>query len=330
MRDTCTAAIAAILLALASTAQAQTTLNLMNFPCGGNLPQLVAEQRGFYAREGLAVTARPAPSSVALVRGLMDGSVDLGLAAFDNVVGYQEGQGEVALDTQPDLFAFMGFCTGMLRLVVEPQIASIADLRGRTLGVDAVATGFSMVLMKLLASGGLNEGDYRLEPAGGTPQRAQALLENRFVGTMLPTPFELLPESRGYRRLADTTEALGPYQSTAGVARRSWAATHRAALLSFIRASVAALDWLRDPANRDEAVAIYMRSQPNAPRALAERAVDSMIGPREGFSPRGRLDQAAMQTVLRLRSEFGRPQRALTDASRYVDESFYAEATAPR
>src|SRR5439155_7563194 len=140
-------------------------------------------------------------------------------------------------------------------------------------------------------------------------------------------PFELLPESRGYRRLADTTEALGPYQSTAGVARRSWAASHRATLVRFIRAGVAALDWLRDPANRDEAVAIYMRSQPNVARALAERAVDSMLAPREGFSPRGRLDQAAMQTVLRLRSEFGRPQRSLTDAAPYVDESFYAEAT---
>jgi hypothetical protein len=34
--------------------------------------------------------------------------------------------------------------------------------------------------------------------------------------------------------------------------------------------------------------------------------------------------------VLRLRSEFGRPQRTLGDPSRYVDESFYAEATAPR
>src|SRR5215470_12038657 len=99
MRHVCRAAVAAIMLAIAAAAaQAQTPLNLMIFPCGGNLPQLVAEQRGFYAREGLAVTARPAPSSVALVRGLMDGSVDLGLAAFDNVVGYQEGQGEVALD----------------------------------------------------------------------------------------------------------------------------------------------------------------------------------------------------------------------------------------
>jgi ABC-type nitrate/sulfonate/bicarbonate transport system substrate-binding protein len=319
---------AALLTPLA--AHAQTTLNLMNFPCGGNLPQLVAQERGFYAREGLAVTARPAPSSVALVRGLMDGSVDLGLAAFDNVVGYQEGQGEVALETQPDLFAFMGFCTGMLRLVAAPQIASIADLRGQILGVDAVATGFSIALIKILANAGLHEGDYRLEPAGGTPQRTQALLDNRFVATMLPTPFELLPEARGYRRLADTTEALGPYQSTAGVARRSWAAAHRAALLGFIRASVAALDWLRDPANRDAAVAIYMRSQPNVARDLAERAVDSMVGPREGFSPHGRLDAAAMQTVVRLRAELGRPQRTLGEPGRYIDESYYAEAAAPR
>jgi ABC-type nitrate/sulfonate/bicarbonate transport system substrate-binding protein len=147
---------------------------------------------------------------------------------------------------------------------------------------------------------------------------------------MLPTPFELLPESRGYRRLADATEALGPYQSTAGVARRSWAAAHRAALLSFIRAGVAALDWLRDPANRGEAIAIYRRSQPNVAPELAERAVDSMLTPREGFSPHGRLDPAAMQTVVRLRAEFGRPQHALGEPGRYIDESFYAEATAPR
>src|SRR5262245_12905093 len=126
MRTASALVVGALLCITSAAAHAQSALNLMIFPCGGNLPQLVAQERGFYAREGLAVTARPAPSSVALVRGLMDGSVDLGLAAFDNVVGYQEGQGEVALDTQPDLFAFMGFCTGMLRLVAAPQIASVA------------------------------------------------------------------------------------------------------------------------------------------------------------------------------------------------------------
>jgi hypothetical protein len=37
-----------------------------------------------------------------------------------------------------------------------------------------------------------------------------------------------------------------------------------------------------------------------------------------------------MQTVLALRAEFGRPRRTLGEPSRYIDETFYAEATAPR
>jgi len=47
----------------------------------------------------------------------------------------------------------------------------------------------------------------------------------------------------------------------------------------------------------------------------------------EGFQRRAKLDPAAMQTVLKLRSEFGRPQKTLTDVNKYVDESYYLEAT---
>ena len=33
-----------------------------------------------------------------------------------------------------------------------------------------------------------------------------------------------------------------------------------------------------------------------------------------------------METVLKLRSEFGEPKKALTDPMKYVDESYYNEA----
>src|SRR5258708_20950726 len=100
------------------------------------------------------------------------------MAAFDNVVAYQEGQGEVKLTATPDFFAFMGFSRGTVRLVVNPDIKGYDDLRVKTLAVDAVATGYSLVLQKLLQLGGLKEGDYRLEPAGATGTRAHALIDN--------------------------------------------------------------------------------------------------------------------------------------------------------
>src|ERR1700738_5154000 len=290
-------------LAIASLVQARTPLRVISFPGGANLPLWVAEDKGLFARERLAVTVSPTPNSVVLFQSLIDDEQEIALAAYDNVVAYQEGQGEVALSITPDFFAFMGFSRGTVRLVVSPDVKGYDDLRGKTLAVDALATGYSLVLRKLLQLGGLKEGDYRLESFGGTGARAQALMENKFSGTILTTPLEIAPESRGYRRLANTVDVLGPYQTIVGMARRSWAKDNRDALVGFIRASTKAIDWLFDPKNRAEAVAIYQRHLGNVPGEAARRDVDALLGEREGFTRGGALDPQGMMTVLRLRSE---------------------------
>ena len=304
----------------------QTPLRVIGFPGGANLALWVAEDKGLFARERLAVKLSPTPNSVALVQSLINDEEDIALAAFDNVVAYQERQGEVNLPAAPDFFAFMGFSHGTVRLVVSPSIKNYEDLRGKTLAVDAVATGYSLVLRKLLQLGGLTEGDYRLEPVGSTATRAQALMENKFPATILTTPLEIAPESRGYRRLANAVDILGPYQTVVGVARRSWATGNRDALVSFIRASSESIDWLFDPKNRAEAVAIYRRHVPNVPEDDARRHVTALLGEREGFTRGGALDLAGMMTVLRIRSEFGLPQKTLTDPARYVDERYQQAA----
>lgn len=304
----------------------------MSFPGGANLPLWVAEDKGLFAREGLAVSLRPTPNSVVLFQSLDSGEQDIAMAAFDNVVAYQEGQGEVALSARRDFFAFMGFTRGTVRLVVGPGIKGYGDLRGKTLGVDALTTGYSLVLRKLLQLGGLKQGDYHLVSVGATGTRARALMENKLSGTILTTPLELLPESRGYRRLANAVDVLGPYQTIVGISRRGWAAANRDTLVGFIRASTEAIDWLFDPRNRIEAAAIYRRHQPNSSDADSVRDVNALLGEREGFSRGGELDSAGMLTVLRIRSELGTPRKSLTDPARYIDERYRlaaADRTAP-
>jgi len=330
-RDLLKSAACTLIPAAAANAQQvprETRLRVIGFPGGANLPLWVAQDRGFFARQRLAVELLPAPNSVTLIRSLLENEADLGLAAFDNVVAYQEGQGEVQFPAAPDLFAFMGFSRGTVRLVVNPDVTDYGDLRGKTLAVDAVATGYSLVLQKLLQLGGLEAGDYRLEPAGATGARAQALMENRFAGTILTTPLEIAPESRGYRRLANAIDVLGPYQTIVGMARRPWAAKHRGTLVAFIRASTAAVDWLFVPGNRDEAVAVYRAHLP-LPEEVARRHVDALLGEREGFTRGGALDGDGMRTVLRIRSELGRPRKTLTDPARYVDERYLRAARLP-
>jgi ABC-type nitrate/sulfonate/bicarbonate transport system substrate-binding protein len=310
----------------ASLVNARTPLRVISFPGGANLPLWVAEDKGWFAREQLAVKVSPTPNSVELVQSLVKDEQDIAMAAFDNVVAYQEGQGAQELSTTPDFFAFMGFSRGTVRLVVSPDVKGYGDLRGKTLAVDALATGYSLVLRKLLRLGGLEESDYRLESVGGTETRARALMENKFAGTILTTPLETAPESRGYRRLANAVDVLGPYQTIVGMARRHWAAAHRDALVSFIRASTDAIDWLFDPKNGAEAVDIYRRHLPNVPGDAARLHVDALVGEREGFTRGGTLDWDGMRTVLRIRSEFGAPRKTLTDPARYIDERYLKAA----
>lgn len=310
---------------IAVSATAAQKLEVIVFPGGFNWPLWVAEARGLFASEGLDVRVTPTPNSVFQMQGLAEGRFDIAFTTVDNVVAYLEGQGEVAIEPTPDFFAFMGAQGGAVRLVARPEIASIGELRGRKLAVDTPTTGYAFVLRKLLEQGGVREGDYELQRLGATATRAEALMDGRTDATILTSPLEIVPESRGYRRLANAVDVLGPYQAVSAAARRSWAAANEKTLVAFIRAYTNALAWLRDPANRAEAIAIYRKQIPQASDIAAGKAWDALLGGREGFQERARLDRAGIETVLRLRGEYGLPKKALGPVDRYVDERYYRQ-----
>jgi ABC-type nitrate/sulfonate/bicarbonate transport system substrate-binding protein len=301
-------------------------IELIVFPGGFNWPVWIAKDKGFFADQGLEVNITTTPGSIFQMQNLLAGKFDIAFSNYDNVVAYMEGQGEAPLPGTPDFFVFMGVQYGAVRLVANPEVKTIADLKGKSLAVDAATTGYAFVFRKMLQQAGLNEGDYTFDKIGSTSQRAEALMQNKTAATILTTPLEIVPESRGYKRLANATEAIGPYTAVSGVARRSWASQHRAELVGFIKAYVRALEWIADPANRDEAVSIYRKQIPAATEASALKAWEALAQGSEGFAKRAKLDRAGMETVLKLRSEFGEPRKALTDPMKYVDESYYAEA----
>jgi len=308
--------------------QSPRTLEVIVFAGGSNWPLWMAEEKGFLAADNLAVNITPTPNSVFLVKGLMEDRFDLAMATFDNIVAYQEAQGEAELPVPPDLFGFMGGLSGALRLVAQAQIRSYAALKGKTLGVGAITTGYAFLMYKLLQMNGLSRSDYALERVGGTAFRVQALMQGKIAATMINSPLEIVPESKGCVRLGDVTTTFGPYQAISGVARRSWAARNAEVLCAFIRAYVAAMDWIFVRANRDEAVDVYLKQLQGTPREIAEKAYDVMLSGKEGFQPGAKLDLEGIRTVLKVRSEFGEPRKQLTDPMKYIDESYYERALA--
>ncbi len=326
--------LAALALASACTpARAQasgeppTTLRIVAFAGGWNLPLWAAQREGFFAQRGVAVELAYTPSSGALVEGLMAGRHDIALAAIDNLVAAQEGQGDGPPLRDPDLVAVMGVDNGFLSIVAAPSVATIADLRGRKVAVDSPNTGFAFVLRELLQTNGVGEADVAIVRGGATELRYQGLIAGAYDATLLRTPFELLAAERGFRVLA-RADALGPYLGTSGFVRRAWASAHEPQLVAFLRAYRDAMRWLVDPAHRDAAEALLVANVRDMTPQLARRAAATLLAERGGLLRDLEIDRAALDTVLRLRASYGRPQHALGDASRYVDDAYRAKALA--
>ena len=322
--------LAAIAMTRLAFAQIPSEVTVNVFPGGFNWAIYVAQERGLFENNGIRVKVQATPGSVAQMTGLSEGKFDIAMTAVDNIVAYVEGQGEAPIGPQSEFFAFMGSDTGFLSLVTAPDVKAIADLKGRTLSVDALTTGYAFVLLDILLRNGLHDGDYSVAKVGGMVQRWTALRERKQDGTMLSTPYNILAKAEGFTQLAQATKVIGHYQGNVAAARRSWAAANKDKVIAYIRGYVAAIDWLYDRSNRDEAVRLLRKNLPQMSQDLAERSYDELLAPEDGFFRQGRMDMEGLKTVLDLRSRYGKPAKLLGDPMKYYDPAFHAAAIAPR
>jgi ABC-type nitrate/sulfonate/bicarbonate transport system substrate-binding protein len=303
-------------------------VSVISFGGGFNLPLWAARDQGFFARRGIVPTLNITVDSKQVFSGLMEGRYQVAITAFDNIVAYQEGQGELKFDPPSDFFAFMGSDDGFLSLVATPEIRSVADLRGKTVSVDAMSNGFSFALREMLARNGLSESDVQWARAGGTDRRFAALMERQHAATMLRAPFDIQARNRGFNQLATAREVIGPYLGIVGAARRSWAQANEATVVNFIAAYRDAVRWLKAPENRAAAQALLVANVPGMTPQVARQSADLMLHPQTGFFSDAQMDPQSAQAVLALRSKLGEPKRALDDQSRYLDRRYWQRAQA--
>jgi ABC-type nitrate/sulfonate/bicarbonate transport system substrate-binding protein len=295
-----------------------STVRLVVFPGAFNWPVWAALRKGWFAAEGVDVAITYTPGSVFQLTGLIDGDFHLGITLIDNVVAYREGQGEVPAVGE-DLVALMACDTRVFpSLVTLPEVRSYADLRGRTLSVDATRTGYALVLRAMLENGGLGPQDYKIESVGGVQQRFEGLLAGRQAGALFNSPFESLLQAKGFNLLDTAISVLGNYQGQVVAGRRRWAAANRAALVGFQRALLRAIAWLYDPANRAEAFAIHDENNSGS----AAVAYGTLFHPEHGFPRSGEVDVEGLKKVLEVRSRFGVPPKPLGSPFDYYDSSF--------
>ena len=163
------------------------TVNLITFGGGYALPAWVAQRQGFFAKHDIVVNITYTPDSVYMMTNLIEGTYDVAVTAVDNLVAYQEGQGEAPVKAAVDLVAFMGIDHSFQNLIAAPDIKTVADLRGKQLAVDALTTGFAFVLREMISRAGMTDADVTYVRTGCGPTRARVLMEGKYAGSISRT-----------------------------------------------------------------------------------------------------------------------------------------------
>ncbi len=302
------------------------TVNMITFGGGYSLPAWVAQGQGFFAKHGIEVNITHTPNSVFLMKNLIEGKFDLTVTAMDNLVAYQEGQGEAEYDGHCDLVAFMGVDDSFQSLMATPDIQSVADLRGKKIAVDALTTGYAFILREMIARAGMTDADVTYERTGGGPMRLKAMLDGNYAAGLLATPLDKIAADQGFTKLGTARDLLGRYQGRTGFAQRSWIKNNEAAVIGFMCGYRDAMDWLYDRNNRGAAAELLMANDASVTPELARLSLDILLDEKGGFWRSLALDLEGIRTVLALRTRFGVPQKTLTDPLRYVDLELHTKA----
>jgi ABC-type nitrate/sulfonate/bicarbonate transport system substrate-binding protein len=323
-----TVILAALAAALCATANAQTqTLEVIVFAGNSAMPLYVAQDKGYFAREGLTVNVHPTPSSEFQMTGLIAGKFHIAGTALDNLIAYQEGQGTAKVDRAPDLVAFLGGSSIELALMAQPSIKSVAELRGREFALDSLSTGFAFVLRKMLEQNGLGPNDYKFVGVGGTRERLEALQSGKQAAAVLSEPLTTQAKNLGFSFLGDATDSVGRYQSGVQIADRTWARANEKAVIGYIRGFIAGVEWLYNPANREEAAKI-LAGRMKIPEAAARGASLRLVQGRAAFDPKAAMDIEGLRNVIALREQYGEPKKKMGSPEKYYDPSYYDKALA--
>ena len=310
------------LTTLAPPAHAQTHLTTMVFQGVQNLPLFAAQQKGFFAKRGLAVDLRFAPNSQELRDGLAQGRHQIVHTSVDNAIAMAE-------QAKVDIVVVLGGDNGWNDLFVQPEIKAYGDLRGKTVVVDAPDTAFAFQLYQMLKLNGVGQSEITVKPVGATRFRLQAITTDKSVAaSMLNLPFSLLAEQAGIKKLATAVDVIGPYLSTTGFVLRPWAKDNGDTLVRYLQAYIEGLRWAMDPSNKAEAIELLAKGLNISPD-IAVRSYAVASDPKNGFMTDAKVDMDGFKNVLKLRAELhgdwgGKPPMP----EQYLDLSHYARALA--
>ena len=159
------------------------------------LPAWIAKDERLYERYGLDVELAYVAGAAKIAEALLAGELDVGIAPATSAFGPGlEGADTVMLASWANKLGFSA--------LVQPGLQTVADLRGKRVGVSRRGSNSEIWAAAVLGSFGLEpERDYTVLSIGGQAEQLAALQNGAIDVAIMTPPLNLRARQLGFREL---------------------------------------------------------------------------------------------------------------------------------
>lgn len=280
-----------ILAALASQAAAAPLKVTLHIPSKSLsiMPYYFGKDKGFFAAEQIEpqlVMMAPPTAIAALVAGELDFSSTTGAATSAIMRGL------------PLRRVFYVQQDPVHVLLAQPEIKSVQELIGKTLGVTALTDAVGMSANVILRAHGIEAGKVTLLAMQVTDNAIKSLTTKRIAATLLAPPYVEELEAKGYVRLAEA-RTYAPLSFIGLVSAMETMKKSPQKVYGMVAALHRTMSYMLHPANRTEVVH-YVSTYHKLDLPLAEKAFSAQM---LGYSKDGTKPRAAVEKEIEIYRE---------------------------
>lgn len=277
-------------------------------------PDIVAQKKGFYEKEGLKVE-QALISPTTITPSLIGGTIQFGfINASSMVLADKAGADLVAIGKGADPSPYS--------LVTAKTIKTIADLKGKTLSLSEPGDAYAEATKEILRKGGLNpDTDINIRYGGNSNQRMAALVAGAVDAVPLVPPQDKLLLDQGYNSVAFYPDYFPKLALSTTSVSRAWAKNNAETVKAFMRAQAAATKWLYDPANKEEALRILI-DETKADQSSALQAYDVYLTKLHMYPMNGCVETAGFEALIAVLAKVNKAVRADEPVSQFIDTQY--------
>jgi ABC-type nitrate/sulfonate/bicarbonate transport system substrate-binding protein len=249
-------------------AQEQSLHGVYNAISGAMTPMWVAQEAGLFGKHGLTVDLKYLAATSA-VQGMLGGSDDVGLVGSQGIDAKLEGADLVYIASAIQTFVF--------HLYAQPQINSVADLKGKVVAVTQPAASTDYAARIALSRFGLTpDKDVKILYAGNISALLTAVQSGNAAAGIMSAPTTLQAKASGLKPILNITDLKIPILFVGVLTSPKVIREKNESLIRFVRAHIEAISVIRkDKETTIKSLKRYLKTDdPNVLEAVYEEYKD--------------------------------------------------------